>query len=324
MRRPRAKLRHSVIELAAMACLVCATTIDGQARQRYSAVPLLQISELQKQIRAGGAAHASAQQLATLWIDLGGAYKEVVDLESAENAFAHAIRLLRGADAQVLYANALDGIATVYFATGRADKAERSLRRAVEHEHAAGELNAETITRRDLAAALIKEGKYAEAVKQATEVISLLQAQPDPNVGETIVVYLMRSRATCGMQRCADALLDVDRAEALAVNSIGTDPINIITIPALRGMEQFRSGAVEQGDRTIQQALRQVDSQADLPAPFQMHLREALLEEYSQLLGSAHRGREKKKIDEEIARIKAQQPGCDRCTVSAASFGLFP
>jgi tetratricopeptide (TPR) repeat protein len=324
MRRSSAKARFWVIAMAAMANVACPATIDGQTRQQVSAMSRLQVSELQKQIKTAEAAHAGAQQLATLWIALANAYKEVVDLESAENAFAHAIRLLRVAGASGLYADALDGISTVYFATGRADMAERCLRQAIEIEHAAGDLTAETITRRDLAAALIKERKYAEAEKQASEVLRLWEAQSHPNIREMIVVYLIRSRATCGMRRCEEALLDVDRAEALVLTNIGTDPIDVITIPALRGMEQFRSGAVEQGDRTVQQALRLLDSRVDIPAPFRIHLREALLEEYSQLLGSAHRKQEKKKVDEEIDRTRAQQPGCNTCTVSAASVGLFP
>ena len=126
------------------------------------------------------------------------------------------------------------------------------------------------------------------------------------------------------MRRCEKALQDVDRAEAIALSNSGTDPIDVITIPALRGMEQFRSGAVETGDRTIQQALRLLDSRVDIPAPFRIHLREALLEEYSQSLDAAHRKREKKKIDEEISHTKAQLPNCNKCTASAASFGLFP
>jgi tetratricopeptide (TPR) repeat protein len=324
MRQSTAKARFCVIAMTTLACFACSAGINGQARQHYSAMPNLQISELQKQIKTAEGAHANSRQLATLWIALAEAYREVVDLESAENAFAHAIRLLRDTDAHGLYANALDGIATVYFATGRADIAERCLRQAIELEHTAGDSAAETITRRDLAAALIKELKYAEAEIQASEVLRIWEAQAHPNAGEMIVVYLIRSRAICAMRRYEEALQDVDRAEALALSNTGTDPIDVITIPALRGMEQFRSGAVEQGGRTIQQALHLLDSRVDIPAPFRVHLREALLEEYSQLLGVAHRKREKKKVDEEIARTKAQQPGCNRCTVSAASAGLLP
>lgn len=324
MRRSGTRPGFCIIAMVTMACFVCSATVNGQAGKQHSAITSLLVSELQKQIKIEQAAHASAQQLATLWIALADAYEEVVDHEAAENGFAHAIRLSRGIGALDLYAKALDGIATVYFATGRADTAERCLRQAVELEHTAGDSAAETITRRDLAVALIKERKYAEADKQASEALHLLEAQADPDVNETIVVYLTRSRATCGMRRCEEALQDVDRAEALAVSKVGTDSIFIITIPALRGMEQFRSGAVEQGDQTVQQALRLLDRRTDIPAPFQIHLREALLEEYSQLLGSAHRKREKKNVDEEIARTKAQQTGCHGCTVSAPSLGLFP
>jgi tetratricopeptide (TPR) repeat protein len=311
-------------------CLYASLSVLGtvvastQPPQQHSATPSLQISDLQKQIKAEEAAHTGAQQQATHWIALADAYEEVSDLESAEDAFAHAIRLLRETGARDLYTNALDGIATIYFATGRANAAERCLRQAVELEHPVGDSTAEAIIRRDLAVALIAERKYAEAEQQASEAIRLLEAQADPNVGETIVAYLTRSRAICGMRRCEEALKDIARAEALAANKIGANPVDIITIAALRGEAQFRSGAVEQGERTIQQALHLVDSRTEIPASFQIRLRVRLLEEYAQLLGSAHRKQERKKVEEEIARAKAQQPGCNGCTVSAASIGLFP
>lgn len=310
------------LTMATLTSLAFSTIVNGQAQQIYS--PSLQIAEIQKQIKNAEAAHASTQQLAALWIALAGTYKEVVDLESAENAFSHAIRLLRDSGAPGLYANALDGIATVYFATGRPDAAERYLRRAVELAHNAGDFNDETIARRDLAVALIKDRKYAEAEKQASEALRLLEAQADLNVREIVVVYLTRNRATCGMRRCEEAMQDIDRAEAIAVSNIGTDPIDIITIPALRGIEQFRCGEVEQGERTLQMALSLIDSRIDIPAQIQIHLRKALLEEYSQLLGSAHRKKEKKRVDEEIGRINQMQSRCNRCTVSAASLRLFP
>jgi tetratricopeptide (TPR) repeat protein len=310
--------------MVTMACFVCPTAVNGQVRQQRSATPSLRISNLQKQIKTEDAAHASAQQLAALWIALAGTYEEIVDLESAEDSFAHAIRLLRGTGAKDLYGRALGGIATIYYATGRPKTAERCLRQAVELEHTAGDSTAEAIIRGDLALALIVERKYAEAEKQASEALHLLEAQSDPSVVETILVYLTRSRAICGMRRCAEALQDVDRAETLAVSKIGADPAAVITIAAVRAMEQFRSGAVEQGERTIQQALRVVDSRTDLPASFQIRLRVRLLEDYSQLLGSSHRKRERKSVEEEITRAQAQLPGCNGCTMSAASLGLFP
>lgn len=198
------------------------------------------------------------------------------------------------------------------------------VRQAVELEHTAGDSPAEASMRRDLAVSLIRERKYAEAEKQASESLHLLEVQANPNVGEEIVLYLTRSRAICEMRRCEEALQDVDRAEAVAVSRIGAESDDIIAITAVRGMEQFHSGAVEQGERTVQQALHLVNSRADIPAPYRIRLRVFVLEEYSQLLGFAHRKREKKYVEEEIARAKAQQPDCNGCTVSAASLGLFP
>lgn len=329
MRRSIALPGFCLTAMVTIASFVWSTPACGQARQRNSATPGSQIAKLQEQIRSAEAAYASPQHLATLWILLADVYEDQDhdDLESAEDGFAHAIRLLRGTGAQNqdLYANALDGIATVYSATGRANTAERCLRQAVELEHAAGNSTAETGMRRDLAVALIAERKYSKAEKEVSEALHLLNAQADPNVNDEITFYLTRSRAICGMRRCREALQDIDRAETLASRKAvaESDPAEIIVIAALRGMEQFRSGAMQQGDQTIQQALHQIDTRIDIPAPFQAQLRLLLLNEYSQLLGSAHRKEEKKKVEAEIAQAKAQLPRCGDCTVSAASLGLI-
>lgn len=329
MRRSIAMPGFCLTAMVTIACFVCSAPAGGQARQRSSATAGSQIAELQEQIRTAEAAHASPQRLATLWIVLADVYEDQDhdDLESAEDGFARAIRLLHttGAQNQDLYANALDGIATIYSATGRANAAERCLRQAVELEHAAGNSTAETGMRRDLAVAFIAEKKYSKATKVVSDALHLLDAQADPNVNDEITFYLTRSRAICGMRRCREALQDIERAEALASRKAvaESDPAEIIVIAGLRGMEQFRSGAVQQGDQTIQQALHQLDSRADIPAPFQVQLRLLLLNEYSQLLGSAHRKEEKKKVEAEIAQVKAQLPRCSGCTVSAASLGLI-
>lgn len=107
------QIRFHKIAIAIIACFICSIA-NGQARQQHSVMPIAQISEFQQQIKTAETVRASAQQQAALWIALAGAFEEVVDHESAENAFAHAIRLARGTDSQDLYAKALDGIATVY------------------------------------------------------------------------------------------------------------------------------------------------------------------------------------------------------------------
>jgi tetratricopeptide (TPR) repeat protein len=287
-------------------------------------MPSLQISELRNRIKTEEAAHAGAERLAALWLALADAYQGEVDSESAEHAFAHAIRLLRGTGASELYLNALDGIATVYSSTRRADSAERCLRQGLELERKLGGSRFEESFHMHLAIALLMEHKYSQAVTQASESLHLLQGQENPDAGGMIVAYLARSRALCGMRRCEDALQDVDRAQALADSKIRPDTIDLASIAAIRAMEQVRSGAVDQGVQTIQQALRLVDGQTDISAPFQIRLRVRLLEEYSQLLGSVHRKREKRQVDDELALAKAQEPNCKGCTVSAAALGLFP
>src|SRR5947209_8348510 len=138
---PRWMKRSDVVSLAlsAIACFVSLAALGGQVQTQNSSVLSTRIAELKKQIDSQDARHAGAERLGTLWLTLADAYQQELDLHSAEDAFGHALGLLRATGANALYANALDGIATVYFATGRMDAADKCLRKALELEHTRGD-----------------------------------------------------------------------------------------------------------------------------------------------------------------------------------------
>ena len=134
MDRSHARLGFLAILLMTVSFFISLPPVEGQVRLQTTEERTARISELQKQIRAAENVHANAEQLGTLWLHLAGAYQGELDHQSAKDAFAHALGVLHTTTEKELYANALDGIATVYTAAGRLDIAERCLRQAFKLE----------------------------------------------------------------------------------------------------------------------------------------------------------------------------------------------
>jgi tetratricopeptide (TPR) repeat protein len=298
-------------------------TVEGQVRLQTTEERSARISELQKQIRTAEYVHANAEQLGTLWLHLADAYQGELDQQSAEDAFAHALGVLRPTTEKELYANALDGIATVYTATGRLDIAEKCLRQALKLEDTQRGSAAEAETLVNLATVLMLKHRYEEAVKELSAALRFLETQADSDVGKLFVVYVARSRALCDMKQCEEGLRDLERALALGNGRFAVNSVGMISIAAVRGFEQIRAGSVEEGGETFRQAMRLADSRTDLSTSARAEIRLRILESYSQSLRFAHRKQERKRVQEELARVKVQEPrGCNGCTVSAAILGM--
>ena len=170
---------------------------------------------------------------------------------------------------------------------------------------------------------LLLKHRYEEAVKELSAALRFLETQADPDVGKLIVVYVARSRALCDMKQCEEGLRDLERALALANGRFAVNSLGMISIAAVRGFEQIRAGSVEQGGEAFRQAMRLVDSRTDLSPSVRTEIRLRILESYSQSLRFAHRKQERKRVQEELARVKDQEPrGCNGCTVSAAILGM--
>ncbi len=312
-----------VIVLMTISFFVSLRAVEGQVRLQTTEERNARISELQKQIRTAEKVHANAEQLGTLWLYLAGVYQGELDQQSAEDAFVHALGVLHTTTETELYANALDGIATVYTATGRLDIAEKCLRQALKLEDIQRGSAAEAGTQVNLATVLILKHRYEEAVKELSAALLFLETPADFDVGTLITVYVARSRALCDMKQCEEGLRDLERAQALGNGRFAVNSLGMISIAAVRGFEQIRAGSVEEGGETFRQAMRLADSRTDLSTSARTEIRLRILESYSQSLRFAHRKQERKSVQEELTRVKAQEPrGCNGCTVSAAILGM--
>jgi tetratricopeptide (TPR) repeat protein len=103
--------------------------------------------------------------------------------------------VLHTTTANELYANALDGIAITYTATGRLNIAEKCLRQALKLEDTQRGSAAEAETHVNLATVLVLKHRYEEAVKELSAALRFLETQADSDVAELIVVYGARSRS---------------------------------------------------------------------------------------------------------------------------------
>ena len=65
---------------------------------------------LKQQIASAEEQHASEEKIGALWLQLANEYQSHLDLPSAEQAFTHAIPLLRFPDSHRDLADALDGL----------------------------------------------------------------------------------------------------------------------------------------------------------------------------------------------------------------------
>lgn len=266
-----------VIVLMTIPFFVSLPAVEGQVRLQTTEERNAQISELQKQIRTAENVHANAERLGTLWLYLAGAYQGELDQQSAEDALAHALGVLHATTEKELYANALDGIATVYTATGRLDITEKCLRQALKLEGTQRGSAAEAGTQANLATVLILKQRYEEAVKELSAALLFLEAQANSDMGELIVVYVARSRALCEMKQCEEGLRDLERAVAFGNGRFAVNSLGMISIAAVRGIEQIRTGSVEEGGETLRQAMPLADSRTDLSTSVRTEIRLRLL-----------------------------------------------
>jgi tetratricopeptide (TPR) repeat protein len=184
-----------VIVLMTISFFGSSPAVEGQVRLQTTDERNPRISELQRQIRTAENVHANAEQLGTLRLHLADAYEGELDHQSAEDAFAHALGVLHTTTANELYANALDGIAITYTATGRLNIAEKCLRQALKLEDTQRGSAAEAETHVNLATVLVLKHRYEEAVKELSAALRFLETQADSDVAELIVVYGARGRS---------------------------------------------------------------------------------------------------------------------------------
>ncbi len=277
------------------------------------------VAMLRGELKSAEERHASAAEIGRLWLRLGNQYQNELDFAPAEDAFARALRTLQGTEARSDYADALDGMASVYVSTGRVNDSAGFLKRSLEvyeslddHTH----MGREHVT---IALTDVFRKRYQEAETESAAGLSELQLQDKPDVGELVAAYLTHAYALCYQGRCSAALEDVGRAQ-LAAAKLPAESVEMAAVWLARGVDEWKMGEPDKGGRAMQEALRIARSRTDLPKAARVTLELGVMRQYDELLKTSHREAEHRTMDAEMARLQSDaRGGCRGCTVSTAA-----
>jgi tetratricopeptide (TPR) repeat protein len=320
--------RHHAKSSARSLCVLVvagsiAVSVPAQSAQAY----IERIELLRGQIKAAEQQHASAAEIGGLWLQLGNRYQDLLEFPQAEDAFGRSVRLLRAPATQAQYADALDGMGSLYLATGRLNDAGEYLQRSLDIYQGLGDTLHMAVLHETLGLMQLNGRHYREAEAESSEALAEMQPLAKPNPSEMVAAYLTHGYAICGQGRCADALSDVDRAEAVVEARLRPDSLEMVAVWLARGFDEWKAGAQEEADRAMSAALQLVRSRADLPQPLIVGMELGVMRQYDAFLKGTHRKPEEKQLAAEITKLEELQPQpCSGCTVSVAALtpGLLP
>jgi len=292
---------------------VCA----GQAAAQTTAVSPAQIETLRGQVEAAANNHASEERQGMLWMQLANAFEERGRLGEAEEAFGHALSLLRGPTTQAAFADALDGLGSVYTATGQLDEAQNCLEKARTifnrlgaHAHAAS-------AGEGIAVTMLMQGRKHDGERESAAALKELEADPQAGSQQIAVVLLTHSYALCLLHRCEAALEDVDRAAKLVRSEYPADSVPSATVLLARGYDQWKAGALEAGEQSMREALRIATSLNVASEPLAADVKLNALQQYESYLKATHRKPEAKEIEDRLAQARSGAPPvCVQCSVN--------
>ena len=283
-----------------------------------------QVKTVRDQIVMEESRHAGADVLGDSWLVLGKLYDSQLLEPEAEDAYAHALPLLRAAGPEASYADALHGIGAVCVATGRVADGRKYLMASLAiYEKLQDRVHA-AILHQALAGEVMANGKFKDAVAEASASLAELAAVQDAPAETVIAGYMVRCVAEYHAGENAEALTDVARARAAAARAgLADNALEWIALSLAEGAALTRAGQADQAQAAIEEALRLASARTDVPRVLSLKLQMWILNEYSASLQAVHRKQDARQIKAEVAHLQSQLPAtCEECRVSVAALRL--
>lgn len=303
--------------------LVIAGSITASVSAQTTQAYIERIETLRAQIKTAEQQHASTAEIGGLWLQLANRYQDLLEFPQAEDAFVRSVRLLRTPATQAEYADALHGMGSLCFATGRLNDAGEYLQRSLDIYQALGDTLHTAALHETLGLIQLTGRHYREAEAESAESLSEMQPLAKTDPSEMVAAYLTHGYAICGQGRCADALSDVDRATSVVEARLRPDSVDMIAVWLARGFDEWKNGAPQDADQAMSAALLLVRGKTDLPQPLVVGMELGVMRQYDAFLKDTHRKPEERRLAVEMTKLEEQQPrACNGCTVSVA--GLAP
>jgi tetratricopeptide (TPR) repeat protein len=288
------------------------TTTDQMLQSRIAAY--------RQKIDTAASWHATDDELGVLWLRLGNDYGDERDIARSEEAYARSLKLLRTSPVQGHYAEALDGLGSLYLLDDRWKESESYQKKALAIFERIGDEEGVARIHAGLAVALVHEHRFAEAEDEAGKALEILQKQEKPNIGDLVTSLIARSYAECFQERCADGLVAARQAVDVARVAFAKDAIEMVTAVLAVGFEEWKNGNETEGERTMHEALELLRQNRNVPQAMLADAQMRTLQSYRNYLRATHQKGRAKQVESEMARLKEEQPTqCADCVVNATA-----
>jgi tetratricopeptide (TPR) repeat protein len=311
--------------LCALAVAFAFLSCTVKARTQISQASAERVEMLRGEIKGAEERQRSAAEVGGLWLRLANRYQDQLEFAEAEDAFGHSLRLLRTPATQAAYADALDGLGSLYFETDRSAEAGNCLRKSLAIYQALGDQIHTAKLHETIALVLLFERRFHEAEAESAEGLKELQSLARADAGETVAAYLTHGCALCHQGRCSAALEDANRAMAIAQAKLPAESLDMVAVWLFRGFDEWKTGSAEEGERAMGEALRIARGLTGLPRPVLVNAQLGVLRQYAAFLKATHRKREAGQTESEIVQLESEQHlACSNCTVNAAALAAGP
>ena len=268
-------------------------------------------------IRIGEQQHLPPAKQAALWEQLALQYESATEFLKAEDAYLRALRLLKTApSARAEYAFTLDNLSSFYMIYRRLDDAESARKQAIKVRQKLGNPAETGQSEVHLAAIALMRLQYKKAERLTLQGLQMMESSLNPPRAGVLSAFITLTFAQCSRGHCGEGLMNAKQAVAFANKNFESESLaNGFALESL-GFAEWKSGALQDGERTMLQALQIL--RATL-SPTDPRLAGAM-SQYRSYLIEAHRPAEAQEIDEQLTRITRQAGAyCQGCTVNVYS-----
>jgi tetratricopeptide (TPR) repeat protein len=294
------------------------------ARAQSSQAWVESVERLRGAIKSAEAQHAGAAELGGLWLQLANRYQDLVELPEAEDAFVRSLTLLRAAGTQAQVADALEGMASLYVATGRMNDARDLDKKALAIYEALGDKSHAGKMHETIALAWLFDRHAREAEAESAVALAELQLAGHADAADVVAAHLAHSYALCFEKKCAAAPEEVNQAMEVVRAKFPDESLEMVDVLLTQGFDEWKTGAVGEGDRAMGEALRLARGLKALPQPVIVNAQLGVMLQYDVFLKETHRRQEAAQMEAEMGRLESAHPdACSGCTVSVAALGFM-
>jgi tetratricopeptide (TPR) repeat protein len=280
-----------------------------------------QVKILRAELKEAESRHADDARIGHLWRVLGIAYESRLAEDAAEDAYDRAIPLLRSSGRDSEYADTLHGLGSVYLNMQRRPEARRYMLEALAIYEKQNDQVKAAFLHQTVGISWMFDGKFKDAIAEFAASVADANASPNGEPEPLLSSYLLRAGAEYHTGDTAHGLEDIAAArKAAAQFELATNSVEKIAMSLTEGAALTRAGKPTEGDALIKEALDLLSTRNDFSPEVQQKMRIAVLREYGSALAAAHRKREAKTVEAQVAALQSQLPhNCADCSISVAA-----